>query len=105
MSVLTDEQLRVKALQIKNETTRKANTALRTGTLFEDIVDSKPNVAGGAGIPTNWNFATSGPAQDPPLAIGAYPTDLTKQYYATDDSVEFQGTLFWSNGAGGWNRK
>lgn len=47
--------------------------------------------------PTNWNHTSQGGA----------PTDLTLLYYATDPlEAGFPlGTLFWSDGAGGWFTK
>jgi len=44
MAVQTDAQLEAKALEIKNETIAKANTAVRVGTLFEDLNDSKQQI-------------------------------------------------------------
>jgi hypothetical protein len=103
MSQKTDVQLSEEAQQIKNETARKANTASRVGTHLQNLVDSKLNKQDG--VFTRWNFATSGPAQEPPLGIGAYPTDLTKMYVAVDDSVLPANTWFVSDGAGGWLMK
>lgn len=54
---------------------------------------------GGSGVPTDWNFATSG------ASPGDFPTDLTLRYYTIDDSVYPFGTEFWTNGSGGWYTK
>lgn len=43
-----------------------------------------------------WNFATSG------AAPGDYPSDLTKVYVSTDNSVVPENTWFVSDGSGGW---
>jgi hypothetical protein len=45
-------------------------------------------------VPTLWNFATSGtnPGDD--------PTDLTKMYFISDDSVVPRGTLMWWDAVG-----
>lgn len=61
-----------------------------------DQVEITINGGIGSGIPINWNFATSG------VSPGDYPADLTKRYYATDDSVLYPGTEFWTDGEGGW---
>lgn len=54
---------------------------------------------GGSGVPTDWDFATSG------ASPGDFPTDLTLRYYTIDDSVFPFGTEFWTNGSGGWYTK
>lgn len=43
MTQLTDLQLKQLSTVVKTETASKANTALRIGTLFENIIDSKTN--------------------------------------------------------------
>lgn len=42
---LTDAQLTTKAVQIRDETAKNANTSTRIGTLFKDLVDSKANLS------------------------------------------------------------
>lgn len=95
MSVLTDEQLRTQAQQIKNETSRRANTAVRVGTMLENLVDSKLNGIQGL---TPWDFSSSG--ENP----GDYPTDTSKVYEVTDDSVMPAGTWLAWNGTA-WRTK
>ena len=51
---------------------------------------------GGAVSFLEWDFATSG------VSPGDYPTDETKIYITTDESVYPLGTWFAKNSAGGW---
>jgi len=56
MTQLTDLQLKQLSTVVKTETASKANTALRIGTLFENIIDSKTNnLSGSTGNPAGSN--------------------------------------------------
>lgn len=68
--------------------------------IVQDGVNKKATVsdlAGSASIPTQWDFVSE----------GGFPVDTTKIYVSIDatDSVYPYGTLFWSNGSGGWFTK
>lgn len=53
---------------------------------------------GGAVTFLEWDFATSG------VSPGDFPTDQTKIYVATDDSVYPAGTWFGYGGTQWWNK-
>lgn len=73
------------------------NRGIGSDDLRELITDIKDSIAfGTGGIPAGWSFTAN---------AGAHPTDLTKRYYTTDDTVYPQGTEFWTNGSGGWFTK
>jgi hypothetical protein len=58
---------------------------------------SQVSVGASSSLPLEWDL----------VAEAGYPADLTKMYYSTDatESIYPVGTLFWSNGGGGWYTK
>lgn len=68
--------------------------------IVQDGVSKQAQVSavanGGSSSFIEWDFATSG------VSPGDYPTDVTKIYITTDESVYPSGTWFAKRSAGGW---
>lgn len=68
---------------------------VQSGSTVRTTAQAMANLGGGTPV-TLWDFSAHG---------SAYPTDLTKIYIATEDSVLPLGTWFFSNGSGGFYTK